>query len=343
MKALSVQLKAVTSTETATTLATQARVAGIDTLLYNVSAVYTPGSFDRLGALITAAHAADLRVLAWVCPGADPYFTSRWPVSGGGFTDYGNPAARAAMAAGVAALMASYDLDGAIADYIRAPKIDTTPYTPDDVTAAVYGMEEAVGPDHWFVVTVKAYAAGSAPDWERWSQPWPTWMLKWIAEGKTAHRRVVPMVYSPTRYGDFAPHVQAWLDTGVPLNVIMPKMSVINTQIAGENTPKTAAVWAAEFALWAETGMFNLAAWDQRILDLPEHLAAFSAFALTPETPVVDLETELQALGNYAAEVADTANNLGQVAADLGQVTVDLGQAAESILQQINVIRDKLT
>ena len=342
MKGLSVQQKAITSTEAATALATKAKAAGIDTLFYNVSAAYTPGSFDSLGALITQAHTAGLLVLAWVCPGADPYFTSRWLVEDGGFTDYGNAAARAAIATGVGSLMQRYALDGIVADYIRAPKIDTQPYTAEDVTAAVYDMEEAVGPQHWFVVTVKAYAAGSAPDWERWSQPWPTWLKKWVAEGKTAYRRVAPMVYSPVKYGPFAPHVQAWLDAGVPLNVIMPKLSVIDTQIAGEKTPKTIAAWTAELDFWREVAVFNLAAWDERLLSNAAHLAAFSAFTLVPETPVIDLKTELQALDSYAAEVADTANNLGQVAADLGQVAVDLGQAAESISQQIALIRTKL-
>jgi hypothetical protein len=333
MKGLSVQGSAVGSVAQAEALVGKAAAAGITALFYNVSAAYVPSSsFDRLGALIAAGHAAGLEVGVWLCPGADPYFTRRWPVSGGGFTDYGNVNAREAMAEGVAGLVERYGIDIVITDYIRVPSIDSTVYSADDVTAAVYGMEAAAGDERAFCVTVKPYKN----DWSRWGQDWPMWIKTWLAQGKR-RRYAVPMVYSPTKYGDFAPHVRAWLDAGVPLEAIMPEMSVINTQIAGEKTPKELAAWTAEFDLWRSVGVFNLAAWDQRILDLPEHLAIFSGFELAEaeQVPAVDLEAELTMLWATAADLREIA------AVQAEQVTALQEDAAE-LERQVEGVRGKL-
>lgn len=356
IRGLSVQLKAVGSQAEAQAIVAKAKAAGITTLFFNVSAMYSPGSsFDRLGTLIEVAGEAGLAVFPWLCPGADPYFTSRWPVAAGGFTDYGNVDARAAMAAGVATLVTRYPgIRGVVTDYIREAVIDGSDYTADDVTAAVYGMEAAVDEGMAFIVTVKAYAAGSHPDWDRWGQPWPTWLKTWIAQGKKK-RYAMPMVYSPTKYGDFAPHVQAWLDAGVPLANLMPKMSVINTQIAGEKTPKTAAAWATEFELWKRVGLYNVAGWDQRLLDLPEHLATFAAFELAEEadpgvpSAYIDLSNELTMLWSLAADLREIATVQEEQITALQEVltaqklqATALQENAEEIEGQVEGMRGKL-
>ncbi len=328
MRGLSVQLRAVASLADATAIVSKAKAAGIDTLFYNVSAKYTPGaSFDPLGTLISVAGHAGLAVFPWLCPGADPYFTSRWPISGGGFTDYGNAAARAAMADGVASLVAHYPgLKGVTTDYIRQAEIDGADYAADDVTAAVYGMEAAVGDERAFVVTVKAYKG----DWNRWGQQWPTWLAAWLAQGKKK-RYAMPLVYSPTKYGDFASHVQAWLDAGVPLANIMPKMSVIDTQIAGEKTPKDLATWKKEFVLWRKVGLRHVAVWDERALALPELLAEFSALELAETAPEEDLETQLALLRALVAKLREMADTQEAQVVAMRENATELERQAEEL------------
>lgn len=328
MRGLSVQLSAVASRADATAIVSKAKAAKIDTLFYNVSAQYTPGSsFDRLGTLIEVAGAAGMAVFPWLCPGADPYFTSRWPVKGGGFTDYGNAAARAAMADGVASLVARYPgLKGVTTDYIRQAEIDGADYAADDVTAAVYGMEAEVGAERAFVVTVKAYEG----DWNRWGQQWPTWLATWLAQGKKK-RYAMPMVYSPTKYGDFAPHVQAWLDAGVPLANIMPKMSVIDTQIAGEKTPKDLASWKKEFVLWRKVRPQHVAIWDERALALPGLLAEFSALELAETAPEEDLETRLALLRALVAKLREMADTQEAQVVAMRENATELERQAEEL------------
>lgn len=255
---------------------------GVTDIFYNVlasgahynSAIYPQSNamksgFDSLAYIIVAAHALGMRVHAWLSFGAYiPYMDSALAISGGGFADFSNAAAREAMRSIVAEIVAKYPrLDGAIFDYMRFPSMnDSTYYSEDDVTRALEGCVNEIPVSMDIFTSVKPYYDNPT----EWGQRWDLWYASGLVD------YIVPMCYSPFYYNNFERSIAWWTETaGVPRSVIVPKLSVIDTHSENEASYKSDAVLATELVWWQQFGFSHLAIFDQRAT--VEQMAAIAA------------------------------------------------------------------
>lgn len=276
------------------------KAAGFDAVSYNIPTNGTSG----LRSMIDGAHAAGMRLGAWIAFGVDAALVRKWP-GAGGMLDFSQEAARIAVAQVISNLLQQFpDLDIIAIDYMRY-------YTTTDDTAlqesysthitdTVERIAEAAE-GKTIIAHVKAYKN----DWLRWCQNWPLWLDENLVD------LAAPMCYQPlsARYGGFTRHAQAWLDVA-DQERILPTLAIIDTSTEDEAL-KTAAVITQEIRYFVdELGYTDMAFFDNRMTD-EQRITIAAALPVPQEEPTKPDYTEIiTALKTEASELRGRASIL---------------------------------
>lgn len=158
---------------------------------YAGSSYYTPRAYAYLPELLTQAHAAGIKVIAWLCPGVDLYIadvslnaknTISLPVSWTDFTQ-----ARAAeLEADIITELITLNpgIDAVLLDYIRVPQSYPDYFTSAQITSVVQAAHDALSS-----TGIPLYTSGFDQGWADVKQDWPGWLESDLVE------MVLPMVY----------------------------------------------------------------------------------------------------------------------------------------------------
>lgn len=239
---LKVQSKKCRTRLTAEAQLQAAKLAGIDTILYNVheggahynSAFYTSCSgietgFDPLGYLVQRGNEMGINIYAWICPGVDCIsFDPTWNLGGKynaplslRWLDFSITTARERVRDIAADITSKYTV-GILLDYIRYKEIEQwspryhSELSAQDITTTVSMVQTAIVPRK-LIITVRAH------DYKGVLQDWFSWLRLGIVD------RAIPMAYA-YRAGQITDWFSLW-DSDIPLERVVPCLSLYDFHV----------------------------------------------------------------------------------------------------------------
>jgi uncharacterized lipoprotein YddW (UPF0748 family) len=233
----------------------EAKLAGIDTIIYNVhengahynSAFYTRCSdieagFDPLGYLVQRGNEMGINIFAWICPGVDCiHFDPTWNIAGKygapltlNWLDFSIPDARERVRDIAIDITSKYTV-GIMLDYIRYKEHEYwspgnhPELSAQDITTTVTMVQSAIVPRQ-LNVSVRAH------DYKGVLQDWFSWLRLGIVD------RAITMSYA-YRAGQISAWYYQW-DTDIPLDRIVPCLSLYDLHISPPVIKTTAELLA---------------------------------------------------------------------------------------------------
>lgn len=157
---------------------------------YPGSAYFPVRTYPCLPDLLTEAHVAGIKVIAWITPGylyvADSTLNAKntigLPVSWTDFTQLRAAEVQTAVVKELVTLCP--DIDAVLIDYIRAPQGYASYFTEAQVTAMVQSSRAGLAG-----TSIPLYSSGFDQGWADVLQDWPGWLSSGLVD------MVLPMVY----------------------------------------------------------------------------------------------------------------------------------------------------